>query len=158
MSVAALPVALALAYHGDFLSHPGLSARAEWGHERPLGVNIEAEAGAYWHPNLMVAVFARTGPALRWTRPHGGTYGAFVNVGFEHGFWAAPTWRVVDGEVSRAWLAGDSWGTASTGVELGHTVAKGAVGAWFVRPQVGLRFPTFHGVGVDLAVAGGVRF
>lgn len=157
MSTFALPAALALAYHGDLLTHPGASARAEWAPERAAAVGLEAEAGGYWHPTLMVALFARVGVGARWTRPHGGTYGAFANAGLERGLWAAPVYRVSDGEVSRAWLAGDSWATTSAGLELGHTLSDGPFDAWFVRPQVGLRIPTFHGVGVDLAVAGGVR-
>jgi hypothetical protein len=155
----AFPDEISLAYYGDFATHPGLTSRADWVlHGDRLAVLLELEAGGYWHPNHMVALLARTGPALRWTGSRGGLWGLFAHVGVEHGFWATPTYTVEDGKVEPTVLPGDTWGTFATGLEFGHTLPGDVLGAWFVRPQGGLRFETFHNVGIDLAIAAGVTF
>jgi len=155
----AAPDEVALAYYGDFITHPGASGRVDWplNGDDPFAVLVEVEVGGYWHPNLMVALFARTGPELRWTGPKGGLYGAFAHVGVEHGFWAAPTYRVEGGEVRTVALAGDSWGVFAAGLDFGHTLPGEVARGWFARPQFGMRFPTFHTVGFDLAVEVGVK-
>ena len=106
----------------------------------------------------MVTAYLRTGPAVRLTGRRGGTWGAFVHGGLQHGIWATPTYRAEGGEVRRAPLAGDTWWHLASGVELGHTVSRSPIDAWFVRSQVGLRVPTFHGAGIDVAVEVGARF
>jgi hypothetical protein len=150
------PDTLAVAYHGDFLTHPGAAGRAAW--RLSNAVALEAELGGWWHPANMVTAYVRTGPAVRLTGPRGGTWGAFAHGGVQHGIWATPTYRVDDEGLHRAPLAGDTWWHLAAGLELGHTVSTPAVDAWFLRPQVGLRVPTFHGAGIDLALEAGVRF
>ncbi|MCB9689835.1 MAG: hypothetical protein H6738_23385 [Alphaproteobacteria bacterium] len=157
--VAATP-ALAVAYHGDLITHPGVIGRAAV----PLAagqrgsVEAELQAGVVWHPSLMTSLQARTGLGARLLGPRGGTWGAFAHVGASRGFWTSPTFTVDDdGEVRRTPLAGDEWLTFAFGPELGHQV-RGPLEAWYVRPQLGLRFPTFHGVGIDAGLELGVRF
>lgn len=151
---------LAAGLHGDMLTHPGLVARAAVpvaeGERGRLA--IEAQALGYWHPGLMTAMQLRAGPAYRRTGSRGSTVGAFAHVGAAHGFWTAPTYDVVDGGVERARLAGDSWAVGAVGLELGHGTALAGLSGWQVRPQVGVRWPTFHGVGLDAGVELSVRF
>lgn len=150
---------LSLAYHGDFLTHPGLAGRAAL----PLAggprarLQWEAEAGAWWHPKNMLPVYVRTGPAVRLEGPRRGTWGAFAHVGAAEGFLAARTYAVVDGEVETQTLPARPFGVVAGGLELGRSTPRAPFDGWFVRPQVGLRFPTFHGYGVDLAVQVGAR-
>lgn len=153
------PDAVDLGYYGDFITHPGLAARAGWQlnrHERAQ-VLLEVEAGTFWHPNNQVAVFLRTGPGIRWWGKRGGSYGAFVHLGYQHGFFAVPTYTVEGGEATRTTLAGDSWMVGAAGLELGHRVRTQALSAWYLRPQGVLTLPTFHGVGYTIALEGGVR-
>ncbi len=149
----------ALAYYGDFLVHPGVSGRLGWQlNANPrVQVLLEAQLGGYWHRNNMVAFHARTGPALRGTTQGGTSLGAFVHVGAQQGFWATPTYTVDDGGVHKVPLAGDQWLVIGMGGDVGHTLRGEAVDAWFLRPQVDLRVPTFHRYGVDLVIEGGVR-
>lgn len=147
--------ALDLGYHGDLFTHPGLLARGSIEVARPL--SLEAQAMAYWHPGLMVLGQLRAGPAIRRVGPREGTWGAFVHGGVSRGFWTAPTYQVSGGAVSLVPLAGDTWGVVAGGVERGHRVARGPISAWSVRPQVGLRFPTFHDFGVDVGLDATVR-
>lgn len=151
---------LAVGYHGDLLTHPGLVARGAWtlAGARAVRLSLEGQALGYWHPGLMTVAQLRGGPALRLLGPRGGTWGAFVHGGVSRGWWTAPTYDVADGEVTRARLAGDTWAVVAGGVELGRSVARGPVTGWAVRPQVGLRVPTFHGVGIDLGVDATARF
>jgi hypothetical protein len=146
---------LDVGYHGDFVTHPGVLARGALG----LGPawSVEAQVMAYWHPGLMTLTQVRGGPAVRVVGPRSATWGAFAHVGVSRGFWTSPTYAVADGDVSRVLLAGDTWGVLAGGVELGHLVERGRVSAWAVRPQLGLRAPTFHGVGVDLGLDATVR-
>jgi hypothetical protein len=150
----------ALAYFGDFLVHPGVSGRLGWqlNASPRTQVLLEAQLGGYWHRNNMVAVHARTGPAVRWTDQGGTSLGAFVHLGAQQGFWATPTYTVDDGEVHKAPLAGDQWVVVVMGGDVGHRLRSAALDAWFIRPQVALRAPTFHRYGVDLVIEGGVRF
>jgi hypothetical protein len=155
------PDSWALAYYGDFLTHPGALGRAEWDLDAGDrgGLVLEAEVGTYWHPENMVATFARVGPALRWDWQRGTRLGIFAHAGGEWGAWATPSFRVVEGgDVHRAFLSGDTWVLAAAGVDVGHRVRGDTFDAWFVRPQLGLRIPTFYGAGIDLAVEGGLRF
>lgn len=146
---------LDVGYHGDLVTHPGLLARGSL--RLATTLSLEAQAMAYWHPGLMTVAQLRAGPAVRVVGPRSGTWGAFVHAGGSRGFWTAPTYEVSDGDVSRVALAGDSWAAFAGGIELGHLVERGPVSAWAVRPQVGLRAPTFHGVGIDLGLDATVR-
>ncbi|MBX2804020.1 MAG: hypothetical protein KTR31_40465 [Myxococcales bacterium] len=151
--------AWSLAYHGDFLTHPGASARASWPtSDNPrAALHLEAEAGAYWHPKNLVGTFLRAGPALSLEGARGGLWGVFVHGGGLLGTWAAPTY-VVDVDGPRRSLAGRAWATVTPGLELGRrTPGTRGIDAWFVRPQLGMRLPTAHGVGLDLAVQVGLR-
>jgi hypothetical protein len=147
---------LALGLHADTLTHPGLLARGAW----PLGRvgALEAQALAWWHPGHMTATQLRAGPALRWTGPRGGTWGAFVHLGACRGWWTSPTWEAEGEEVQRVRLAGDSWATATAGLELGHTTQAAGLAGWALRPQLGVRYPTFYGMGVDVALELAVRW
>ena len=149
-----------LAYHGDFISHPGIDGRLDWRitDSGRLTLALEAESGSFWHPHNIVAIYARTGPAVRLESSSGARLGAFVHAGVQHGFLAAPTYMVEDGRVIRKRLAGESWLTVTSGLELGHTLSHTALDGWFVRPQLGLRFPSFYGYGLDLAVSAGISF
>lgn len=146
---------LALGVHGDFLTHPGVVVRgalavAEVG---ALVANLEAQGLVYWHPELMTAGQLRAGPAVRWTGPRRGTWGAFVHGGLTHGLWTSPTFVVEpDGEVKRRVLAGDTWAAVVGGLELGRTMDSATFAGWAVRPQFGLRMPTFHGAGWDVGL------
>lgn len=137
-------------YHGDLITHPGVLARGSMAVTRP--VSLEAQAMAYWHPGLMTVAQLRAGPAFGWVGPRGASWGAFVHGGVSRGFWTAPTYQVAGGRVSRLALAGDAWAVLAAGVALGHAVESGPLAAWTVRPQVGLRVPTFHGAGIDVGV------
>ena len=145
---------LSVAYHGDLLVHPGTSARLTqwWG---PVG--LEAQSGMYWHPKNQVAVHVRGGPAVRFEGPKHGTWGAFAHVGGIHGFWAARTYSVGT-DVRTKPLAGDTWFALTPGIELGRCTPEKWMAGWFVRPQLGLRFPTFHGHGTDVAIEIGGRW
>lgn len=151
---------LALGVHGDTLTHPGLLVReavpvAEHG---ALLLSVEAQGLVYWHPGLMTAAQLRAGPSLRLTGPHAGTWGAFAHAGVCHGWWTAPTWKVDGTEVKRVHFAGDSWAIGVVGLELGHEIEGGRLSGWAFRPQLGVRYPTFHGVGLDAGLELAVRF
>ncbi|MEL6341652.1 MAG: hypothetical protein AAFV53_00870 [Myxococcota bacterium] len=150
---------LAIAYHGDFITHPGVDGRLSWtlnDHpSRPF--SLETEIGGYWHPRNLVAAYVQAGPSVRWETKRGSTYGLFAHVGAQHGFYAAPTYTTEGGAVQRARLAGDSWWTLRAGPEFGHTLKGESLNAWFIRTQIGLRLPTVHTVGLDFAVSAGVR-
>ncbi len=141
--------------YGDFLTHPGVAAREEI----PVGrspASLDAAGLVYWHPGLMTAFELSAGPSVRMTGGRRSTYGAFAHLGVMRGFWTAPTWSVDESGVRRVPLAGDLWGTTAFGVGLGR-VTEGWITGFEVRPQVHLRFPTFHGVGIDPAIELSVR-
>ena len=146
----AAPPELSVAYHGDFITHPGASARTAFG-------ALEVQTGTWWHPKNQTVAYLRTGPAFRFTGPRNGTWGGFAHVGVLGALWAAPTYRVDAGDVRRG-PGGDAWINGVAGLELGRHTPDAPIDGWFVRPQMGARFPTFHGMGLDLAVEIGVRF
>lgn len=151
--------ALDVGYYGDLVTHPGALARGSvaLASARSVTWALEGQALTYWHPGLFTLAAGRMGPALRLVGPRDATWGLFLHGGVAHGFWAAPTFEVVDGGVRRTPLSGDTWAVVASGVELGHAISRGPLRAWAVRPQVGLRAPTFHGVGIDLAVEATAR-
>ena len=60
-----------------------------------------------------------------------------------------------DGVRTPSSAATRSSSTATVGLGLGRRTL-GPLIAWYVRPRVGLRAPTFHGVAVDVALQVGV--
>lgn len=142
--------------HMDTLAHPGVVVRSAL----PLAgdtLSLEGQALAYWHPELMTALELRAGPAIEHIGKRGGIVGAYAHVGVEHGFWTSPTWKVEDGEVSRARFTGDTWGVGAFGIELGHELERSRFASWSIRPELAARVPTFHGMGLDAAVEATVR-
>ncbi|MFT4979756.1 MAG: hypothetical protein ACI8S6_005668 [Myxococcota bacterium] len=161
-AAAGLPAAdeRTLAYYGDFIAHPGLDGRLGWSLSEGTRWSLQAEAraGGFWHPHNQLALYARVGPSIRRTGAHGGSLGAFLHAGVQHGFSAAPTYTVEDGVVKTVPLAGDTWATLTPGLELGRPLEHAALEGWFLRPQVTLRMPSFYTVGIDVALEVGVRF
>lgn len=150
---AATPQA-AIGYHGDLLTHPGVVGRAEIlavSGERG-SLNWEVQGGVHWHPSLMTSLQARTGLGARWVGPRRGTWGAFAHVGAARAFWTSPTFAVDQGAVVRRPLSGDQWLVVASGLELGRATSSPVVAGWAFRPQLGLRAPTYHGVGIDLGL------
>lgn len=140
---------LSLAYHGHVLTHPGAAARLAWRSERRWALQPELETGLWVHPRHQLALYARGGAALSHHGPRDGLHELFVHVGGQRSTFLVPTYEVGD-DVQRAPFAGRWWGTATAGIGLGR-------GAWFVRPQLTLRAPYFHGLGTDFAVQIGAR-
>ncbi|MCB9676238.1 MAG: hypothetical protein H6737_14040 [Alphaproteobacteria bacterium] len=152
----AAPVDRAIAYHGDFIVHPGASGRLGWSlaaSERTALV-LETQADVFWHPRDRYAFTQRVGPCVRW-RPGAAQLGAFLHAGVQEGVWASPTYRVDGDTVRRPGIAGDAWLVGVAGVEVGHAL-RGALETWLIRPQVAVRFPTFYGTSTDLGLELGV--
>lgn len=150
---------VAVGLHADGLSHPAVVGRGTtpalaW---RRATAQLEVQGGLLWHPGLMTALHARGGPAARVTGPRGGTWGWFAHVGVEHGFWTAPTYAAAGGAAVRRPLSGDTWAVFATGPELGRAIDRGFAAGWTLRPTLGLRAPTFHGVGIDAGIELGLR-
>lgn len=151
---------ISVGYHGDFVTHPGAAGRVTWdlaGSER-LRLEVETQVGGWWHPRNVVALYGRGGPALRLDGKRNGTYALFVHGGAAYGFFATPTYELVDEEVRTVALAGRPWAVVTPGLEFGRRTPKAVFDGWFVRPQMGFRVPTFHGAGIDIAVEAGIRF
>jgi hypothetical protein len=155
----AAPVDVEVGYHGDFVAHPGVEARLS----TPVrvgergGLRLEAEAGLGWHPERWLTTSLRAGPSVGYLGKNGGHYGVFVHTGVLRGWWTTPVWDVEDGVATRVRGAGDDFGVLAFGADLGHDVDAKRISGWYVRPQAQARFPTFHGVGWDVALAAGVR-
>lgn len=141
---------LALAYHGHVITHPGAALRLSWPGEQRVTVQPEIEVGSWIHPRHQLALFARGGAALVHRGKRGGHQGLFLHLGGQRSTWIVPTYAVDEGDVSRRTLAGQSWLVGTAGISLGRK-------AWFVRPQLSLRGPQFHGFGSDFAVQVGAR-
>lgn len=142
---------LAVAYHGHVITHPGATVRLAWRpSERRVAFQPEVEAGGWVHPRQQVALFVRGGAALTHHGRRGGRHAWFVHVGPQRSTWTVPTYRVDDAGISRPWGAGQWWLAGTMGLELGRRT-------WFVRPQVSLRGPSFHGLGSDIALQVGAR-
>jgi hypothetical protein len=157
LSGLALAAPVELGVHMDTLTHPGVGVRSEL----PLAgktLFLEGQALAYWHPELMTALELRAGPAIEHIGKRGGIIGAYAHVGVEHGFWTSPTYTVDNGDVQRARFTGDTWGVGAFGIELGHELERSRFASWSIRPELAARVPTFHGMGLDAAVEGTVRF
>ncbi|MEN0065721.1 MAG: hypothetical protein AAGA48_26520 [Myxococcota bacterium] len=137
---------LALAYHGHGLTHPGATVRLAWRpSDRRVAFQPEVEGGGWVHPRHQLALFVRGGIALSHHGRRGGRHGLFAHVGPQRSTWTVPTFAVGDGDVSRRPLSGQWWLTGTAGVTLGRK-------SWFVRPQLSLRGPHFHGLASDVAV------
>ncbi|MEM6926675.1 MAG: hypothetical protein AAF602_07095 [Myxococcota bacterium] len=136
---------LALAYHGHVFTHPGASARLAWRGDQRVALQPEAEVGSWVHPRHQVAVYARGGVSLSHHGKRGGRHELFAHLGAQRSTWIVPTYRVDGDEMARRALSGQGWLVGTAGMSLGRN-------AWFVRPQVSLRGPHFHGFGSDFAV------
>jgi hypothetical protein len=126
----------AISAYADTEAHPGVVGRLGWApmageHAQFL---VETELTEYWDSKQHLVSVLQIGPAGRWTTTNGYTFGAFVHGG---------------GALA---LTGDTSWIASAGLELGHTLRRSRVEAWFVRPGVA------YDTTATLAVQAGVRF
>lgn len=155
----AAPPDIAVAYHGHTLTHPGASATLGWSlvDGRAGAVRAEVAADAWWHPRHQVALTAHAGPTWIWTGRKGRELGLLAHAGVMRGTWTNPTFTVEDGAVERVPLAGRTQALAVVGLHTGREL-DGPLDAWFLRPQVGMRFPDLYAPGLDFAVQAGVRW
>ncbi|MBX2796507.1 MAG: hypothetical protein KTR31_02525 [Myxococcales bacterium] len=159
MAVAATPTPR-LGALGHMASHPGLTAGVEWelATSERWSSALAADIGAYWHVRNQVATWVRGEWAGRHHGRRRGIQELFVTTGPLRATWAAPTYAVVDDEVRRRPLAGDTYWTVGGGVGLGQMPRSGPVSAWLVRPTLQVRFPHHLGLGVDVSVEVTTRF